>query len=139
MDVTVSASSVWLTIDLYRHVRPRTGLDVVLAGADLGPHACSLRGEPEPARTWWAFANPWLSAIVGIIALGLFFAGSGWVIHKLVTRTPLERKLYERTNTLQYLTFQFFAITILVGLPAKMLLRLLFRIKYVLVTPWFNI
>jgi hypothetical protein len=40
---------------------------------------------------------------------------------------------------LQYLTFQFFAITILVGLPAKMLLKLLFRVKYVLITPWFNI
>ena len=31
------------------------------------------------------------------------------------------------------------AITILVGLPAKILLRLLFRIKYVLITPWFNV
>ncbi len=51
----------------------------------------------------------------------------------------LNRKIYERTNLLQYLTFQFFAITILAGLPAKMLLRLVFRIKYVLITPWFNV
>ena len=83
--------------------------------------------------------NPWLAAIIGIIAIGVFFAVTGWAIHKLVTRTPLDRKIYERTNLLQYLTFQFFAISILVGLPAKMILRLLFRIKYVLVTPWFNI
>jgi hypothetical protein len=83
--------------------------------------------------------NPVLGAILGIIAVGLFYAGSAWGIHKLVTRSPLDRKIYERTNLLQYVTFQFFAITILVALPAKMLLRLLFRIKYVLVTPWINI
>ena len=53
--------------------------------------------------------------------------------------TPLNRKIYERTSLLQYGTFQFFAITILAGLPAKMLLRLLFRVKYVLITPWLNI
>jgi Cytochrome b(C-terminal)/b6/petD len=84
-------------------------------------------------------ANPWGKAIVGIIAVGLFYAGSGWAIHKLVTRSSLNKKIYERTNLVQYLTFQFFAITILVGLPAKMMLRLLFRIKYVLITPWLNI
>ncbi len=77
--------------------------------------------------------------IVGTLAIGIFFAGTGWVIHKLITRTELDRKIYERTTMVQYLTFQFFAITILAGLPAKMLLRLLFRIKYVLVTPWFNV
>ena len=51
----------------------------------------------------------------------------------------LDRKLYQRTSFLQYATFQFFAITILAALPAKMLLRLVFRVKYVLITPWFNI
>jgi hypothetical protein len=84
-------------------------------------------------------SNPVLAAIVGIIAVAVFYAASAWGIHKLVTRTSLDKKIYERTNLLQYITFQFFAITILVALPAKMLLRLLFRIKYVLVTPWFNI
>ena len=77
--------------------------------------------------------------ILGLLAIGLFYAATGWVIHKLVTRSSLNKKIYRRTNLLQYGTFQFFAITILAGLPAKMLLRLLFRIKYVLITPWFNI
>jgi hypothetical protein len=40
---------------------------------------------------------------------------------------------------LQYMTFQFFAISILLSMPAKLLIRQLFRIKYVLLTPWFNI
>lgn len=77
--------------------------------------------------------------IVGTLAIGVFFAATGWAIHKLITRSEFDRKIYERTSLVQYLTFQFFAITILVGLPAKMLLRLLFRIKYVLVSPWFNV
>ncbi len=87
----------------------------------------------------FVISNPVVGAILGILVIGLFYAGSGWGIHKLVTRSTLDRKIYERTSLLQYLTFQVFATTILVGLPAKMLLRLLFRIKYVLVTPWFNV
>jgi len=39
---------------------------------------------------------------------------------------------------LQYLTLQMLLTTMLL-LPAKILLRLVFRIKYVWVTPWFNI
>jgi hypothetical protein len=77
--------------------------------------------------------------IIGVIAIGVFYVVAGWGVHKLVTRTEFDRKIYARTSLVQYLTFQFFAITILVGLPAKMLLRHLFRIKYVLITPWFNI
>ena len=83
--------------------------------------------------------NPWIGAILGIIVVLAFFAGSAWLIHKFVTHSSFNRKIYERTSILQYVTFQIFAITILFGLPAKMLLRLLFRVKYVLITPWFNI
>jgi len=87
----------------------------------------------------FGIANPWIGGILGVLSIGIFYAASGWAIHKLVTRSSFDRMIYERTSLLQYLIFQFFAITILVGLPAKMLLRLLFRIKYVLVTPWFNV
>jgi hypothetical protein len=83
--------------------------------------------------------NRWLGTIIGIAAIGLFYAAAGWAIHKLVTRSPLNRKIYERTSLTQYITFLVFAITILAALPAKMLLRHLFRIKYVLITPWFNV
>ncbi len=83
--------------------------------------------------------NPWGKAILGIVVIGLFYAVSGWLIHKLVTRSALNRKIMQRTSMLQYVTFQIFAITVLVGLPAKMLLRLVFRIKDVLITPWFNV
>jgi len=69
----------------------------------------------------------------------LFYALSGLVIHWIIMRSEFEKKLFERTSFLQYSIFQFFAITVLVSMPAKLLIRQLFRIKYVLVTPWFNI
>lgn len=87
----------------------------------------------------FGITSDWGKGIFGFFAVVLFYALAGFGIHKLVTRSPLNRKIYERTSLIQYLVFQFFAITILVGLPAKILLRLLFRIKYVWITPWFNI
>jgi hypothetical protein len=88
---------------------------------------------------FFGITNPWGKAIVGLIAIGVFYAACAWVIHILVTRSPLDKKIFERTSLVQYITFQILAITILVGLPAKMVLRLLFRVKYVLITPWFNV
>lgn len=83
--------------------------------------------------------HPWGQAAVGLAAVAIFYALSAWCIHTLVTWSALDRKVYARTSRLQYIVFQAFAITLLAGVPAKVALRLLFRIKYVLVTPWFNI
>jgi len=52
---------------------------------------------------------------------------------------PFEEKLLANTSLLQYLTFQFFAISVLLALPVKLILRHIFTIKYVWVTPWFNV
>jgi hypothetical protein len=41
-------------------------------------------------------------------------------------------------SVLQYTTMQIFLV-IMLSLPVKILIRQLFRIKYVWVTPWFNI
>jgi hypothetical protein len=38
----------------------------------------------------------------------------------------------------RYLTFSFFFLSMM-GVALKIILRLLFNIKYVLVTPWINI
>jgi hypothetical protein len=83
-------------------------------------------------------SQPW-KAIFGLIVVGMFYLAAGLIIHVIVNWSKFEKKIFERTSTLQYLTFQFFAITILVSMPIKLILRLGFRIKYVLVTPWFNI
>ena len=82
--------------------------------------------------------QPW-KGLFGAIVVAIFFAIFGYITHKLVTWDKFEKKLFQRHSLLQYLVFQFFAITILWALPAKLLARQLFRIKYVMVTPWFNI
>ncbi len=76
--------------------------------------------------------------IFGALAVGAYLAVSGWGIHKLVTLTEFNRKIYQRMNLVQYVTMQTFLILML-SLPIKIVLRLVFRIKYVWVTPWFNV
>ncbi len=82
----------------------------------------------------------WGKAIFGALVVGAFFILGGLFFHWLMTRTELDRKILQRTSLLQYLTFQFFAISVLLALPVKLILRLLpIHIKYVWVTPWFNV
>ena len=57
----------------------------------------------------------------------------------LFPKNEFEQKILQRTTLLQYLTFQFFAVSVLLALPVKLVLRLALTIKYVWVTPWFNI
>src|SRR4029078_8429270 len=58
---------------------------------------------------------------------------------RLFPKDEFEQKLLARTSLLQYLTFQFFAVSVLLALPVKLFLRLAFTIKYVWVIPWLNI
>jgi hypothetical protein len=76
--------------------------------------------------------------IFGAVAVGAYVAVAGYLCHRLITLTEFSRKIYQRMNLLQYVTMQFFLITML-SLPVKILLRLLFRINYVWVTPWFSL
>jgi Cytochrome b(C-terminal)/b6/petD len=80
-----------------------------------------------------------LKGIFGLLVVTLFYLVAGLLIHILITWSKFEKKIFERTTLLQYSVFQFFAITVLVSMPVKLLLRQVFRIKYVMVTPWFNI
>jgi len=83
-------------------------------------------------------SQPW-KGIFGLLVVGAFYLIAGLVIHILITWSKFEKKIFERTTLLQYSVFQFFAITVLVSMPVKLLIRQVFRIKYVMVTPWFNI
>ncbi|HEX5708249.1 MAG TPA: hypothetical protein VFX96_13180 [Pyrinomonadaceae bacterium] len=77
--------------------------------------------------------------IFGALVVGLLFLVGGLFFHWLMTRTEFDRKILARTSLLQYLTFPFFAISVLWLVPVKLLLRLIFTIKYIWVTPWFNV
>ena len=74
----------------------------------------------------------------GAIVVGAYFVLAGIGMHKLITKTAFNRKIYARMSVLQYTVMQVFLI-IMLALPVKILARLLFRIKYVWVTPWFNV
>jgi hypothetical protein len=76
--------------------------------------------------------------VFGGLAVSGFFAAAGAGVHKLITLTPFSRRIYKRMSVLQYATMQFFLIVML-SLPVKILIRLILRIKYVWVTPWFNV
>jgi hypothetical protein len=80
----------------------------------------------------------WGKAVFGGLAVGLYFVLAAWAVHKIITLTEFSRKVYERMTLLQYLTLQLLLVLMLL-LPVKIVLRLLFRIKYLWVTPWFNI
>ncbi|MEW6129096.1 MAG: cytochrome C [Acidobacteriota bacterium] len=99
------------------------------------------RDLPDILVNWgltFAGQQPW-KGLIGAVVVGIFFAVAGFLTHKIVTRTQFDKKIFERTTFLQYSIFQFFAITVLWAMPVKLLARQLFRIKYVMVTPWFNI
>jgi len=89
--------------------------------------------------------------IFGAIVCGLYAAVAGWFIHKLIAgkalmigkwklikEQPFNQKIFKRMSLLQYVVMQTFLI-IMLSLPIKIIARLLFRIKYVWVTPWFNV
>jgi hypothetical protein len=82
--------------------------------------------------------SAWGKGLLGALVLGFYVLLAASGIHKIINRKGFNRKIYQRMTALQYLTLQFFLITMM-GLPVKMLARLLFRIKYILITPWFNI
>ncbi|MGH9814001.1 MAG: cytochrome C, partial [Candidatus Acidiferrales bacterium] len=76
--------------------------------------------------------------IFGALVVGGYYVVAGLLCHKLMTLNEFTRRILNRTGLVQYLTIQFFFITMM-GLPVKMLARLLFRIKYIWVTPWFTV
>jgi len=77
-------------------------------------------------------------AIFGVFPLGIYAILAAYLIHRICTLTEFSRKIYRRMTLLQIVTVQVFLILML-SLPVKILLRLLFRIKYIWVTPWFSV
>src|ERR1700733_11402917 len=80
----------------------------------------------------------WARAIFGVFPLVLFFILASVLVHWVCTRTEFSRKIYKRMSLLQLVTMYTFLI-FMMSLPIKILLRLVFTIKYIWVTPWFSI
>jgi uncharacterized membrane protein len=74
--------------------------------------------------------------IFGAAIVGGYFAAGGLALTLLFRR--FMAKDFRRMSILQYSLVAGFML-IMIALPIKMLFRLLFHIKYVWITPWFNI
>jgi Cytochrome b(C-terminal)/b6/petD len=74
--------------------------------------------------------------IFGAVVVGGYYALAGLTVHSLFWRH--NPKNYQRMSLLQYSLMMFFLITMM-ALPIKIAIRLLFHIKYVWITPWFNV
>jgi hypothetical protein len=75
-------------------------------------------------------------AIFGAIVVGGYYLLGGALVYSLFRRRM--GKDFQRMSLLQFSLMQFLLLT-MVALPLKMALRLLWHIKYVWITPWFNI
>lgn len=87
-------------------------------------------------QAWKSSAYLISIGIFGAIVVGAYFVIGGLLFHLLFKRTnPLD---YKRLSFIQYNTVMILVL-LMVSLPIKMAARLLFTVKYVWVTPWFNI
>lgn len=71
----------------------------------------------------------------GVVTIGFMIVAGGIIDFLIRKKKP---DLFLRMNLVQYLHLVGFLVLML-GVPVKMLLRLAFSIKYVWVTPWFNV
>ena len=90
-----------------------------------------------PWESWAAIKhvseNLWsLEPVVGLAGLGLYF-GVGIILPRLISKD-----FYMKCGQVKYMIVMI-SLLLMYFVPIKILLRLVFNIRYVLVTPWFNI
>jgi hypothetical protein len=76
--------------------------------------------------------------IFGIFPVTLYFIAASYAGYVIMNSTSFARKIFARMSLLQIVTTDLLLVLML-SLPVKIILRLVFRIKYVWVTPWFSI
>lgn len=84
----------------------------------------------------FGLSNPFISAVFGVAVLVGYCVVLGGLVH--VTVRKIMPKSYAKMNIWQYGTLQSLVITMM-ALPIKFVIWHGFRIKYILITPWFNI
>jgi hypothetical protein len=89
---------------------------------------------------WIGRRVPWLSnpKVFGVEILGLLAIAGWYSTGILFYRRKKENPTIRELGALRYGIIAFLYLTMM-AIPVKMLLRLLFNIKYIWVTPWFNI
>jgi Cytochrome b(C-terminal)/b6/petD len=84
----------------------------------------------------FGITSNWGKGIFGAAVVGGYFAAGGLALTLLFRR--FMAKDFRRMSILQYSMVAAFML-MMIALPLKMMLRLMFHIKYVWITPWFNI
>ena len=111
---------LWVSMIVIGTMIRGPGMDVVLAGHHVGPQPADLRGQPRPAG-YLRHHRPRGQDHLRRHGGGRILASArAFVIHKLMTRTPFNRKIYARMSVLQYVTMQIFLV-IMLSLPVKIL------------------
>jgi hypothetical protein len=83
------------------------------------------------------FRNYWFSAAFGLFCIVLYFIVAISLFYLWVMRVK-GREFMQRWGPVRFAITAFLFVTML-SLPVKMFLRLVFNVKYILVTPWINI
>ena len=79
----------------------------------------------------------WVMAAFGLFLVLLYFVFSVWLFYKWIIWVK-GREFMVRWGAVRFAITAFLFVTMM-GLPVKMFLRLVFNIKYIMVTPWLNI
>ncbi|HUF42173.1 MAG TPA: cytochrome C [Verrucomicrobiae bacterium] len=83
------------------------------------------------------FRDYWWSAAVGLVAVGAYFVVGMVGFYYFVLKVK-GKEFLERWGMVRFVITGLLLV-VMMSLPAKMFLRLVFNVKYVLVTPWINI
>jgi Cytochrome b(C-terminal)/b6/petD len=81
--------------------------------------------------------NYWVSAIFSLVMIGGYFVVAIGLFYLFVVRIK-GKEFLERWGMVRF-SIVAVLVALMFSLPAKMALRLLLNVKYVLVTPWINI
>ncbi len=79
----------------------------------------------------------WAQAGFGLFLVLFYYVFSTWLFYKWVVWIK-GKEFMIRWGAVRFAITSFLFIT-MIGLPVKMFLRLVFNIKYIMVTPWLNI
>jgi len=96
------------------------------------------RDLPDVIPGWLGgpITSNWAKGVFGALVVGGYYLVGGFAVYALFRR--FKAKDYQRMSLLQYSIMTFFLLT-MVALPCKMAIRLIWHIKYVWITPWFNV
>src|SRR5260370_16587475 len=83
--------------------------------------------------------SPILARVIfGFFPIAIYFILASYLVYLVMNSTSFAQRIFRRMTLLQIITTDLLLVLML-ALPVKIMLRLVFRVKYISVTPWFII